>query len=462
MFQFLADRYDPLIVVTDQLDPVEMNIDRIALRWSMAVELEAPALKPYAPLADRLIQWSPFAEDLVYATTSYLSYLYERQIPKVWMIGETDEMLETATKSLHTFQFPVWRQQLLGTLECEEGDVLINSWLTEAAALPTMNAADGVTPLRPLVVVLLVDDMSLAIKLFDRFAALSSGRDAVRKLLVVCPWRIGLVYEAFQALRDTSSMFPSTSAVIFPSPFPAFWLPYSPINIEMRSILRTTDASALENPYVINGVLATRMVHSVSSYLKFGEASPTNFLKILYTVKTFSLLGVNIGPFYNDPCDNSTVKRNDPRRTCQCNVAFHRQYVFDVLDWAAAREPTSTQAYVVDQQGCGPLYRPLIIVVPPSTLSMSSIAGIAVGSGAGLLLLLAAVYYCTLAGRGRDVRRAPKNPNKPCAILFTDSELDVAVGPIPDRDERSRRAASPYYSGSPGQAQWLRSENHWR
>lgn len=183
----------------------------------------------------------------------------------------------------------------------------------------------------------MLNDVALGTKLLERFAVIASGRLATQRLLLVCPWQQGIVFEALQALRSSSSMVPSDSAVVFASNLPAFWLPLSEINVEMRKTKGTTDVSVVENPYTINGLLATRLTHSIARYLEFGEANAASFLDVLYQVKTFSLLGVTFGPYFRNTCDNQTVMRNDASRTCQCYNSFRRFYVFDLLDWAAGR-----------------------------------------------------------------------------------------------------------------------------
>ena len=170
------------------------------------------------------------------------------------------------------------------------------------------------------------------------------------------------------------------------------------------------------HPLALRGFIASAAVQQVISQIS-GARTPSAILKAWYAVSVIAVSSADlIGAYSNNTCFS------DADTVCQTNVGARQINTMSLDDvTSGAASVTSYQSTFVFSSG-----RISYQGLPTSSsLSSGALAGIVVGACVGAMLLVA-VIVCSRAD-GRNNKYAPKDPNKPFTLVFTDIQSSTAL-----------------------------------
>eukprot|EP00796_Vickermania_ingenoplastis_P007387 gene7387-5201_t len=167
------------------------------------------------------------------------------------------------------------------------------------------------------------------------------------------------------------------------------------------------DSSELINPLSLQAWFATGVLEKIHS-CEFGIGT-LSMKNCIYRFTSYNFGGVYFGPFYwDDSCSGDNLSCRNFGATNL--TVFSLSRVFD---------PTEAVLY-------GPT-TPEMVYPPPSRFNLNMLlAAVVPGAVAFLVFVWLAMYICCWV-RGRDNHAAPKNPNKPVTLLFSDIQSSTSL-----------------------------------
>eukprot|EP00742_Colponemidia_sp_Colp-10_P012360 GILJ01013868.1.p1 GENE.GILJ01013868.1~~GILJ01013868.1.p1 ORF type:complete len:1269 (-),score=223.25 GILJ01013868.1:678-3974(-) len=255
-------------------------------------------------------------------------------------------------------------------------------------------------------------------------AAASHSLTAAGKESLLVAAEESTIYYAAVGFRSTL-----TTPIYFASILPMWWSSTTVFGniVASKGVLKTSETSKAESPATAKAVYAAQFLYEVAllaSAIYDAENRVPSLSDTLFASKTVNVVGTTLGPFSNTSCNSSAVASN-PQRQCQCGKGPRTINIHSMNDLLAGHVTnTMSNGFFAQLQGCGISYLPL----PSSSTSDSTavIAG-AVGGGGALLLLCMLSVILVVCCSGKSNGAAPKNEQKPFAMVFTDIESSTTL-----------------------------------
>ncbi|CUG61443.1 receptor-type adenylate cyclase, putative, partial [Bodo saltans] len=360
----------------------------------------------------------PTLGDLAHGIVLGLEELYTNggraeRTPTIVVVSDTEAGLSLATQSVHTVQWPVSGGGVLNLADAAVMRTAVRGAMSKAASgeetlLFVSSVSAAVT----------VNAIAAAVAASQAYEGHSSGPSVWAHFVLAIATDQNNMYTAKFGLTNRSALphFP----IYFGSYLPAFWEPTNARRLRVISTLNTTDPTVIETTSMYSSQLIFSLLQTAVEAATATRPTATDLLDVLYESSTLTANGVVIGPIYDTNCSAAVVASNTVNRRCQCFKILRTINAFDFRDWlmnTASHNPD----FQWSMPTCGVEYSPLIV---PTKLNVALIAGLA--APLGTVALGALVYFACCFGR-RSNRTAPKSPESPFAMVFTDIQSSTSL-----------------------------------
>ena len=235
--------------------------------------------------------------------------------------------------------------------------------------------------------------------------------------VVMLPFsEVSVLYGSITAALNTSSL---ASRLVFATSMRNWNAPNMSSNLlsPLMTAYFASVPSTNWNPLSLRGFIASAALQQICSQIR-GVLSSFAILKEIYSTSVIALSSADfIGAYSSSKCFASSDT------VCQTNVGARTINVLSLSD--VTLNASVTQQYQSSYVfSTGRLdYQPLPSAA--SGLSSGAILGIAIGASIGGILLIALV--CWSRAGGRNNRHAPKNPDVPVTLIFTDIQSSTGL-----------------------------------
>ncbi|CUG87349.1 receptor-type adenylate cyclase, putative [Bodo saltans] len=347
--------------------------------------------------------------DLAHVLANFISDTYMMLSPRVVVISDEDAVQKLAVKSLHTFQIDpeTPSQRDLQTLATIQG--LVNDAASTAAAgkLTILMVASR-TP-------------QVVANALNAVAALPGAANPnsllAQNLIIIAGSSQTTMYAVTLLVNATALV---NIPIIFPSPYMAFWEPNNSHRLRVQSLLNTSNPSILSISSLYTALVVVDLFTALAESVNVRFPTASLLADAMYKLRAVTVEGIILGPVDSDVCSPALLQSQNPDRSCQCYKLLQTFSVFDFRDWLQ-----STANHQINYQWsmgtCGVIYQPLAL---PSKLNAALIAGCA--AAGGVVLIVSVFYFACCFGR-RNNRSAPKDPNEPFAMVFTDIQSSTSL-----------------------------------
>ena len=175
------------------------------------------------------------------------------------------------------------------------------------------------------------------------------------------------------------------------------------------------------SPLSLRGFLNSAAVAQVVSQLAGSALLPATMLEKWYNIGVVGVSSTDFfGPYSAARCSNFAVVSG---ALCEINSGARVIRVMSMSDVATVNATNSSGARLVHIFASSKI--PYVFPVATSSLTSSQVAGIAVGCVTGVIFLVVMfAYFCRAM---RNNKCAPKDPNRPVTLIFTDIQSSTSL-----------------------------------
>ncbi|CUG87348.1 receptor-type adenylate cyclase, putative [Bodo saltans] len=350
--------------------------------------------------------------DMAHVMSNYIAdtygVTYGSRPPRVVVISDEAAVQQLAVKSLHTFQIepetPSQRDLSFVTMLALVRDAAA----TAAAGQRTIfmvGSRNSTVFVIALMAVAMIPDAQDANSLF------------AKNFVVVIPASPEFMLSALLSVNATALR---NVPILFTSAYMPFWEPGNAFQVRAATLLQTTSPVILSVSSLYIAIVMFDLFTTLVEAANVALPTATNIADAMYKLHSVTVGGMILGPVYDDVCSPHVIAQQAGVRTCQCYKLLQNFGVYDFRDWMQFTANHQIN-YQWSMGGCSVVYQPLIV---PTKLNAALIAGCAAAGG---VVLIASVFYLACCFGRRNNRFAPKDPNEPFAMVFTDIQSSTSL-----------------------------------